>query len=81
MTNKYKVPDILEAVDTLLNNNNNKEKPLILEDKKEKPLILEDNKEKPLKLTDQVKNLKQELQNVPKDTEKIILQAEKYLKK
>tara|TARA_Y100001960_G_C14403765_1_gene694731 strand:+ start:454 stop:696 length:243 start_codon:yes stop_codon:yes gene_type:complete len=80
MTDKYKVPDILEAVDTLLNNNN-KEKPLILEGKKEKPLILEEKKERPLKLTDQVKNLKKELQNVPNDTEKIILQAERYLKK
>jgi len=69
MTEKYKVPDILEAVDTLLNNN------------KEKPLILKDEEEKPLRLTNQVKNLKKELQNVPKNTEKIILQAEKYLKK
>tara|TARA_B100001996_G_scaffold256214_1_gene199118 strand:+ start:464 stop:673 length:210 start_codon:yes stop_codon:yes gene_type:complete len=69
MTEKYKVPDILEAVDTLLNNN------------EEKPLILKEKKEKPLRLTNQVENLKKELQNVPKDTEKIILQAEKYLKK
>ena len=69
MTDKYKMPDILEAVDILLNNN------------KEKPLILEGNEEKPLKLINQVKNLKTESHNVPKDTEKIILQAEKYLKK
>ena len=69
MTEKYKVPDILEAVDALLNNN------------KEKPLILKDKEEKPLKLTNQVENLKTELHSVPKDTEKIILQAEKYLKK
>tara|TARA_B100000131_G_scaffold304409_1_gene329394 strand:- start:312 stop:521 length:210 start_codon:yes stop_codon:yes gene_type:complete len=69
MTEKYKVPDILEAVDALLNNN------------KEKPLMLKEKKEKPLKLTNQVENLKKELQSVPKDTEKIILQAEKYLKK
>ena len=69
MTDNYKMPDILEAVDTLLNNN------------KEKPLILKDKEEKPLKLTNQVENLKTELHNMPKDTEKIILQAEKYLKK
>ncbi len=80
MNEKYKVPDILEAVDVLLNNNN-KEKPLILENKEEKPLMLKEKKEKPLKLTNQVENLKKELQSVPKDTEKIILQAEKYLKK
>ena len=79
MTEKYKMLDILTAVNTLLKNK--KEEPLILEDKKEEPLILEDKSEKPLKLTDRVKNLKKELHNVPKDTEKIILQAEKYLKK
>ena len=70
MTDKYKMPDILEAVDTLLNDNN-----------KEKLLILKDKEEEPLKLMDQVENLKTELHSVPKDTEKIILQAEKYLKK
>jgi len=69
MTEKYKIPDILEAVSTLLNNN------------KERPLILKENKKRPLKLTNQVRNPKTELNNVPKDTEKIILQAEKYLKK
>ena len=68
MTDKYKMPDILEAVDTLLNDNN-----------KEKLLILKDKEEEPLKLIDQVENLKTELHSVPKDTEKIILQAEKYL--
>ena len=70
MTDKYKMQDILEAVDTLLNDNN-----------KEKLLILKDKEEEPLKLMDQVENLKTELHNMPKDTEKIILQAEKYLKK
>ena len=78
MTDKYKMQDILEAVDTLLNDNN-KEKLLILEDKE--PLMLKDKEEEPLKLMDQVENLKTQLDNVPKDTEKIILQAEKYLKK
>ena len=70
MTDKYKMQDILEAVDTLLNDNN-----------KEKLLILKDKEEEPLKLIDQDENLKTELHSVPKDTEKIILQAEKYLKK
>ena len=51
MTEKYKVPDILEAVDTLLNNN--KEKTLILENKEEKPLILKEKKEKPLKISEE----------------------------
>ena len=68
MTDEYKVTDILEAVDTLLNNN-------------EKPFMLVDKKEKPLELTNEVKNLKKETQDVPKDTEKIILQAEEYIKK
>ena len=68
MTDEYKVTDILEAVDTLLNNN-------------EKPFVLVDKKEKPLELTNEVKNLKKETQDVPKDTEKIILQAEEYIKK
>tara|TARA_B100000029_G_scaffold201107_1_gene199332 strand:- start:45 stop:260 length:216 start_codon:yes stop_codon:yes gene_type:complete len=71
MTDKYKIQDILEAVDTIINNNSDKEK----------PLKLENEEEKPLKLTDEVNNLKTELRSVPKETEKIILQAEKYLKK
>ena len=74
MTDKYKMPDILEAVDTLLNDNN-KEKLLILEDKE--PLILKDKEEEPLKLIDQVENLKTELHSVPKDTEKIMRDLEK----
>tara|TARA_B100000214_G_scaffold347334_1_gene298574 strand:+ start:417 stop:626 length:210 start_codon:yes stop_codon:yes gene_type:complete len=69
MNDEYKIPDILEAVDTLLKN------------KKEKPLILEDDNEKPLRLTDQIKDYKIESNTIPKDTEKIIVEAEKYLKK
>ena len=69
MNDEYKIPDILEAVDILLNN------------KKEKPLILEDDNEKPLRLTDQIKDYKIESNTIPKDTEKIIIEAEKYLKK
>ena len=69
MNNKYKILDILEAVNTLLDDN------------KKKPLKLENVEENPLKLTNQVKSLKTGIHNVPKDTEEIILQAEKYLKK
>ena len=69
MNDEYKIPDILEAVDILLNN------------KKEKPLILEDDNEKPLRLTDQIKDYKIESNTIPKDTEKIIVEAEKYIKK
>ena len=71
MTDKYKIQDILEAVDTIINNNSDKEE----------PLKLENEEEEPLKLTNEVNNLKTELGSVPKETEKIILQAEKYLKK
>ena len=48
MTEKYKVPDILEAINTLLKNDNDKEK----------PLMLEGNEEKPLKLINQVHQIK-----------------------
>ncbi len=43
MTDKYQIPDILEAVDTLLDNN------------KKKPLKFE-QEENPLRLTNEVKN-------------------------
>ncbi len=69
MTNKYKIQDILEAVNTILNNS------------EEKPLKLTKELKEPLKLTNQIKDYKIKLDGVPKDTEKIILQAEKYLKK
>ena len=37
--------------------------------------------EKKLKLVNEVKDSKEKLSNIPQSTEKIILQAEKYLKK
>ena len=69
MTNKYKIKDVLDAVDVLLNN------------KKESPLKLVNEFEKPLQLKNEVNNSKNQTGKIPKDTEKIILQAEKYLKK
>ncbi len=72
MSNKYKIKDIIEAVDILLGQKN---KILKLENevKKTKPSIL--------KLVDEVRNNSNYARNVPDNTEKIILQAEKYLKK
>ena len=61
--------DILSAINTLLS------------DEKKKPLKLVDQVEELLVLKNEVKNSKDKLSNIPKDTEKIILQAEKYLKK
>jgi len=70
MSSKYEVKDILKAVNEILNNIN------------EKPFKLTENiDEKPLELTNEVKNFKTESGDIPKDTEKIILQAEKFLKK
>ena len=69
MSNNYEIKDILSAVDTLLGN-------------KEKEIPeLAAQIEKPLLLKNEAKNSKEELDNVPNDTERIILQAEKYLKK
>ena len=58
MNNKYKVKEIIAAVDLLLGEKENK-----------------------LKLLNEVKDSKKKLDNIPQNTEKIILQAEKYLKK
>ena len=68
MTDKYKIKDILEAMNTILNNN-------------EKISKIEDQNQKPLELKNEVKVANKVLENIPKNTEKIILQAEKYLKK
>ncbi len=70
MNNKYETQDILDAINILLNNRN-----------REKPLILKKEEEKPLELINEVKNYKVQADEVPRNTEKIILQAEKYLKK
>jgi len=58
MNNKYKVKEIIAAVDLLLGEKENK-----------------------LKLLNEVKDSKKKLDDIPQNTEKIILQAEKYLKK
>ena len=67
MNKKYPVKEILNAVNLLLK-------------EEEKVLLLKDE-EKVLKLENEINNLKRETDNIPKSTEKIILQAEKYLKK
>ena len=67
MNKKYPVKEILNAVNVLL-----KEKETIL--------LLKDE-EKVLKLENEINNSKIKMDNIPKSTEKIILQAEKYLKK
>ena len=67
MNNKYPVKEILNAVNLLLK-------------EKEQILLLKDE-EKVLKLENEINNSKKKMDNIPKNTEKIILQAEKYLKK
>ena len=67
MNKKYPVKEILNAVNLLLK-------------EKEKILLLKDE-EKILKLENEINNSKRKIANIPKSTEKIILQAEKYLKK
>ena len=67
MNKKYPVKEILNAVNLLL-------------EEKEKILLLEDE-EKVLRLENEINNSKRKMDNIPKNTEKIILQAEKYLKK
>ncbi len=66
MKNKFEIDEVLEAVDLLLNNS------------KKKELKLEKEIDKPLKLTKELINKKD---NIPQETENIILEAEKYLKK
>ena len=67
MNKKYPVKEILNAVNLLLK-------------EEEKVLLLKDE-EKVLRLENEINNSKRKMDNVPKNTEKIILQAEKYLKK
>ena len=67
MNKKYPVKEILNAVNLLL-------------EEKEKILLLKDE-EKVLKLESEINNSKKEIDSIPKSTEKIILQAEKYIKK
>ena len=67
MNKKYPVKEILNAVNLLLK-------------EEEKVLLLKDE-EKVLRLENEINNSKRKMDNIPKNTEKIILQAEKYLKK
>ena len=69
MNDNYLTKDMLLAIDTLLGN------------KEEKTLKLVDQIEEPLILKKEANSLKDSRENIPKNTEKIILQAEKYLKK
>ncbi len=69
MNKNYQTKDILSAIDILLNN------------KEKKSSRLVDQNKEVLVLKNEVKNYESKLNNIPKDTEKIILQAEKYLKK
>ncbi len=69
MNSNYEIKDIISAVDVLLN------------EKEKKALKLVDEVEEPLVLKNETKNSGRKTDNVPKNTEKIILQAEKYLKK
>ena len=66
MKNKYKINEILEAVNVILN---------------QKDKLTERKKESALRLVDEIKENKMNFDEIPKTTEKIIEQAEKYLKK
>tara|TARA_B100000959_G_C14987109_1_gene626120 strand:- start:2627 stop:2845 length:219 start_codon:yes stop_codon:yes gene_type:complete len=72
MNNKYKVKEIIAAIDSFLKI---EEKTLKLTNEVGGP------KAEVLKLVNEIKDSKEKLDNIPKNTEKIILQAEKYLKK
>jgi len=66
MKNKYKVNEILDAVNVILNQKDN---------------ITEKKEETVLRLVDEIKEKKVNLDKIPQTTESIIAQAEKYLKK
>ena len=66
MKNKYKINEILDAVNIILN---------------QKDKMIEKKKETVLRLVDEIKENKVSLDEIPKTTENIIAQAEKYLKK
>tara|TARA_B100001996_G_scaffold355555_1_gene318226 strand:+ start:347 stop:565 length:219 start_codon:yes stop_codon:yes gene_type:complete len=72
MNNRYKVREIIAAIDSFLGND---EKKLRLIDE------VNDSKTKALKLVNEIKDSKKKIEDIPKNTEKIILQAEKYLKR
>ncbi len=66
MKNKYKVNEILDAVNVILNQKDN---------------ITEKKEETVLRLVDEIKENKVNLDKIPQTTESIIAQAEEYLKK
>tara|TARA_Y100000768_G_C23809520_1_gene601099 strand:+ start:187 stop:396 length:210 start_codon:yes stop_codon:yes gene_type:complete len=69
MNNNYEIKDILSAVDVLLN------------DKGKESLKMKSKKKEPLILKNEINDSNKKSNNIPKDTEKIILEAEEYLKK
>ena len=69
MNNKFEIQDILVAVDEILNNK-----------KKSTKKKFNNRKDEALLLSDEVKTKKNK-DDIPLDTEKIILEAEKFLKK
>ena len=69
MNNKFEIQDILVDVDEILNNKKTSTK------KK-----FNNQKDEALLLSDEVKTKKNK-DDIPSDTEKIILEAEKFLKK
>ena len=66
MKNKYKINEILDAVNVILNQKDN---------------VTEKKEETVLRLVDEIKENKVDFYKIPKTTENIIAQAEKYLKK
>tara|TARA_B100000282_G_C31690083_1_gene471087 strand:- start:1023 stop:1223 length:201 start_codon:yes stop_codon:yes gene_type:complete len=66
MKNKYKIDEILDAVNIILDQKNK---------------IKDENKETILRLVDEIKQNEVKFDEIPKTTENIIVQAEKYLKK
>ena len=66
MKNKYKIYEILDAVNVILKNRDK---------------MIEKKKETVLRLVDEIKENKVNSDEIPKTTENIIAQAEKYLKK
>ena len=66
MKNKYKINEILDAVNVILNH---------------KDKMTEKKNVTVLRLVDEIKENKVNLDEIPKTTENIIAQAEKYLKK
>ena len=66
MKNKYKINEILDAVNVILNH---------------KDKMTEKKKETVLRLVDEIKENKVNLDEIPKTTENIIAQAEEIFKK